>query len=879
MFPNMTLYEYKRKRNFAKSPEPNAHRGQRKKAKSLRFVVQRHDASRLHFDFRLETKTGLLKSWAVPKGPTLDPKVKRLAILTEDHPGDYLHFEGRIPKGSYGAGTVIVWDTGNYSIDGDLEGQFQKGNIKISLDGKKLRGSFHLVRLKDSDKQWLIIKTKDEFCSTEDVTTTMPESVLTGRTNSQVNRILPRNQADHPEAKKGSLEDFPTSVKPMLAVPIDKPFDNKDWVFEIKWDGVRSILFVNKSRNILEIQARSGMTITHRYPEIAAIAKSAIQCENSVVLDGEIVVLDSEGAPDFQRHQKRMNVDSKKDIESFSQSTPSTYFVFDILYLDGRNLKQLTFLERRAVLSKILNVRSARMRISDYIEEWGKAVFDNAVNMKLEGVVGKQKYNKYLEGARSPLWVKIKSVGTQDCVVIGFTRGEGNRAGYFGSLILAAYIHDKLQFIGHSGSGFTSEQIQEIFRKLDQLNTARCPIDFVPYVNRDPVWVKPKMVVEVKFNRWTQDRIMRAPIFVRLRQDKSPKECLIEVPKETRKVVMQNKSPRLKEYTFSNLQKLYWPAHSDHPALKKRDLIDYYNQVSQYILPHLENRPLSLSRYPDGINGKSFYHKHWDQSMPPNARTVQVFSEPKNDVINCLVSNHKETLLWLASLGCIEMHPWYSRVLDFTACRRSAIAGNDPEPSDELKCGLGTPDFIIFDLDPYIYSGNEKTGGEPEYNEKGFKAAVDVAFQLKDLFDRFKIDSYIKTSGKTGLHIFVPIAPKYSYKQTRDFAEIVGRMLRREDPDRVSMEWNTTKRKGKVFFDYNQNAKGKTVASVFSPRPTASATVSMPVKWNDLDRLLPTDFTVLNVPEILHKNGDPWSDILRKRQDLAKILKRTERLD
>ena len=875
----MTLYEYKRKRNFAKTPEPDARKVDRKKTKLLRFVVQKHNATRLHFDFRLETKKGVLKSWAVPKGLTLDPKVKRLAILTEDHPGDYLYFEGKIPKGNYGAGTVIVWDTGDYSIDGDLEEQFQKGNIKIILHGKKLKGSFHLVRLKDSDKQWLVIKINDEFCSTEDVTTTMPESVLSSRTNVQVNRKLARIHVEAPEVQKGSLEDFPTSVKPMLAVPVDKPFDNKDWVFEIKWDGVRSILFLNKSKNILEIQARSGMTITHRYPEIAAIAKSAVQCEDSVVLDGEIVVLNSEGVPDFQRHQKRMNVDSKKDIESLSQSTPSTYFVFDILHLDGRNLKQLEFLERRAILSKVLKVRSPRMRISDYIEEWGIAVFDNAVNMRLEGVVGKQKYSKYLEGVRSPSWVKIKSVVTQDCVVIGYTRGEGNREGYFGSLILAAYIHGKLQFIGHSGSGFTSAQVQESFKKLERLKTTRCPIDFVPYVNREPVWVRPKMVIEVKFNGWTLDQIMRAPIFVGLREDKSPEECTIEVPKKTQRVVMQERPPRLKEYDFSNLQKVYWPAMLDHRALKKRDLVEYYDQVSHHILPHLKNRPLSLSRYPDGINGKSFYHKHWDQAMPAKAKNVQIFSEPKNDVINCLVCNNKETLLWLASLGCIEMHPWYSRGLDFSACKRSAMAGNDPDPADEQKCGLDTPDFIIFDLDPYIYSGREKTASEPEYNEKGFKAAVDVAFELKDLLDRFKIDSYVKTSGKTGLHIFVPVAPIYSYKQTRDFAEIVGKMLRREDPHKVSLEWNTVKRKGKVFFDYNQNAKGKTVASVLSARPTVSATVSMPVKWNDLDRLLPTDFTILKVPEILRKNGDPWSDILHKKQDLAKILENPRRLD
>jgi bifunctional non-homologous end joining protein LigD len=875
----MTLYEYRSKRNFAKTPEPSASKANRKKTKLLRFVVQKHHATRLHYDFRLETKEGLLKSWAVPKGLTLDPKVKRLAILTEDHPGDYIYFEGNIPKGNYGAGTVIVWDTGDYIIDGDLEEQFRNGNIKLVLLGKKLKGGFHLVRLKGSDKQWLVIKTKDEFSSTEDVTTTMPESVLSGRTNEQMHRKLPRTHVETLKAQKGSLEDFPTSVKPMLAVPVDKAFDNKDWVFEIKWDGVRSILFLNKSKSILEFQARSGMTITHRYPEIAKIVESAIQCENSVVLDGEIVVLNAQGAPDFQRHQKRMNVDSKKDIESLSESSPSTYFVFDILHLDGRDLKQLDFLERRTILSNVLKKRTSRMRISDYIEEWGKAVFDNAVEMKLEGVVGKHKRTKYLEGVRSPWWVKIKSVVTQDCVVIGYTRGEGNREGYLGSLILAAYIRGKLQFIGHSGSGFTSEQVQAIFKKLQRLKTARCPIDFVPYVNRDPVWVKPKMVIEVKFNGWTKDQIMRAPIFVRLREDKSPEECTIEVPKETQRVVMQKKPVRLKEYSFSNLQKVYWPPTTDQRALTKRDLVEYYDQVSRYILPHLKNRPLSLSRYPDGINGKSFYHKHWDQAMPPSAKIVQVYSEPKNTAINCLVCNNKETLLWLASLGCIEMHPWYSRVLDFSACKRSAMAGNNPDPSDVKMCGLDTPDFIIFDLDPYIYSGKEKTSSEPEYNVKGFKAAVEVAFAVKDLFDKFKIESYVKTSGKTGLHIFVPIEPKYSYKQSRTFAEIIGKMLRKANPDLVSMEWNTTKRKGKVFFDYNQNAKGKTVASLLSARPTVSATVSMPVKWNDLDRLFPTDFTILDVSEFLRKNGDPWSDILRKKQDLGMILERTKRLD
>lgn len=875
----MTLKEYENKRNFAKTPEPHPRNVNLKKTRARRFVVQKHIATRLHYDFRLETKKGLLRSWAVPKGLTLDPKVKRLAILTEDHPGDYIYFEGKIPKGNYGAGTVIVWDTGDYSINGNLEEQFQNGNIKLILHGKKLKGSFHLVRLKNSDKQWLVIKTKDEHCSTEDITTTMPESVLSGRTSEQMSRNLQNSDMETAKAHPGSEEEFPASIKPMLALPVNKPFNDKDWVFEIKWDGVRSILFLNKSKKILKIQARSGLPIIDRYPEIASIAESAVKCKNSVVLDGEIVVLNAEGFPDFQRHQKRMNVDSKKDIAFLSQNTPSTYFVFDILHLDGRNLKQLEFLARRTILSNVIRKHSPRIRISDYVEESGKPVFENAVKMKLEGIVGKQKFSRYIEGVRSPLWVKIKRVLTQDCIVVGFTPGEGNREGYFGSLILAAQFQGKLRFIGHSGSGFTSEQVKEIFEKLEERRVAHRTIDSMPYLNREPVWVKPELVAEVKFNGWTQDQIMRAPIFVRFREDKLPKDCVIEEPEDVRKIIVQRKQPEIKEYTFSNLQKVYWPAENDRRALKKRDLVEYYDRVAQHILRHLRNRPLSLNRYPDGIHGKSFYHKHWEQAKPREAKTVDVFSESRNEIINFLVCNNKETLLWLASLGCIEMHPWYSRVLNFPACRRVAKGGNDPKLSDVKTCGLDTPDFIIFDLDPYIYSGSEKKGNEPEYNVKGFKAAVDIAFELKDLFDQLKIESYVKTSGKTGLHIFVPVAPIYSYRQTRDFAQIMGRMLRRADPDKVSMEWSTVKRKGKVFFDYNQNAKGKTVASIMSARPTVSATVSMPLKWPDLDRILPTDFTILNVPEILRKTGDPWSDIHEKTQDLGKILEHTSQLD
>jgi bifunctional non-homologous end joining protein LigD len=433
-----------------------------------------------------------------------------------------------------------------------------------------------------------------------------------------------------------------------------------------------------------------------------------------------------------------------------------------------------------------------------------------------------------------------------------------------------------------------------------------CPIESVPYTNSKPTWLRPELVAEVKFSGWTQDLIMRAPIFLRFRYDKLPTECVIEKQQQQQQQAHQeidhdnnivgNRVPQKEggrgggrgeenggytmppasppELKFSNLDKIYWPSTGRlKKELTKGDLIEYYNKVSKYILPHLQNRPLSLKRYPDGITGKSFYHKNWIQEKPDFVKTVQVFSESKNDIVNYLICNNKETLLWLANLGCIEMHSWYSRVHDFSACNSTANNSSNPAPLHEQKCGLDTPDFVVFDLDPYIYSGKEKEGDEPEYNVKGFKATVDVALDLKDLLDELHINSYVKTSGKTGLHIFVPVAPIYSYDQTRAFAEIIGRMLSRRNPGKITMDWNSTNRKGKVFFDHNQNAKGKTLASIFSVRPTLSASVSMPVEWRELSEIQPSDFSLVNVPEILSaKRGNAWSNIYQKKQDLLKMI-------
>ena len=914
----MPLNEYNEKRNFKNTPEPSGvtndtlQRG--KKKGILRFVIQKHDASRLHYDFRLETRDGVLLSWAVPKGPSLDPRQKRLAVETEDHPLDYIDFEGIIPEGNYGAGTVIVWDTGTYTTERDIRQQFQDGKISFTLNGTKIKGSFALIRIRQRQKQWLLIKSDDDYSSATsepDLTVTSPESVLTGRTNNE----LAKNPAGEKRSEKkkegqGRLllllldnninvkktSQFPQSVKPMLAGHIDTPFDNKDWVFEVKWDGVRAILLHDKAKEaITEIQSRNGKNITHRYPEITKAIGTVVKSNESIVLDGEIVVLNKEGIPDFQMHQKRMNVESQRDIEFLSNEIPATYFVFDILYINGRNVEELQLSDRRKILNSVIAEGSKRIRISEYIEEKGKALFKSVIERHLEGIVAKDKHSKYHQGIRSSAWLKIKGILTQDCIVVGYTKGEGNRQDYFGSLILAAYDDiGKLRFIGHSGSGFGFDQLKETLIVMQRLRTENnfCPLDSIPYTNSKPTWLRPELTAEVKFSGWTQDLIMRAPIFLRFRYDKRPTECLIEQVQQEidHDIIIGNKvlkkegeteekgytmpTPPPPELKFSNLDKIYWPSTGRlKRELTKGDLIEYYDKVSKYILPHLQNRPLSLKRYPDGITGKSFYHKNWIQEKPDFAKTIQVFSESKNDTVNYLICNNKETLLWLANLGCIEMHSWYSRVHDFDACNSTAANCSDPLPLDEQKCGLDTPDFVVFDLDPYIYSGKEKEGEEPEYNVKGFKATVDVALDLKDLLGELHIDSYVKTSGKTGLHVFIPVAPIYGYTQTRTFAEIIGKMLSRRNPGKITMEWNSSNRKGKVFFDYNQNAKGKTLASIFSVRPTISASVSMPVEWRELSYIQPADFTLVNVPEILSsKGGDAWSTIYQKKQDLLKMI-------
>lgn len=528
-------------------------------------------------------------------------------------------------------------------------------------------------------------------------------------------------------------------------------------------------------------------------------------------------------------------------------------------------------------------------KISEFIREKGTEILASSKELNLEGIVAKHTDSIYREGIRSRDWLKIKNTKTQDCVIIGYTEGLGSRVNHFGSLVLAVYCpgEKKLKFAGHAGTGFNDHLLSEIYSRVRQLETRARPVDIVPYLNRATKWLKPILIAEVKFDEWTPDGILRAPVFLRLREDKKPEECVIEAdnpiknlsqignePKYTKPMgatASQNNKPiYMDKLAVTNTNKVYWKATKNHRAFLKGDLIDYYEKISGFILPYLEDRPISLSRYPNGIEGKSFYQKEWDQKKPDFVTSAKISSEHRGESINYIICNNKETLLWIANLGCIEMHPWFSRINDFGSC-------NSSTKLYEEKCGLNFPDFIVFDLDPYIYSGKEKKGEEPQYNVAGFKAAVNVAHELKDTFKDLKIKSYLKTSGKSGIHIYVPVANIYTYEQTKRFAEAIAKTMANKLPKKLTLEWSTLKRKGKVFFDYNQNARGKTIASVYSLRLTADANVSMPIDWEKIDDVLPTDFTIINAPDIIPKQG-AWEGILSDKQDIGKLISQAEQI-
>jgi bifunctional non-homologous end joining protein LigD len=912
------LDEYRKKRDFNKTPEPPAGDPDASQ-RNLVFVVQQHAATRMHWDFRLEVD-GVLKSWPLPNGPSLDPRVKRLAVMTEDHPYDYRTFEGVIPKGEYGGGQVIVWDEGIYTPDEDgeyswddkeegsrrmLEG-IERGKLSFTLQGHKLRGSFTLVRTKygqgkkDEGKNWLFIKHRDEHVSERDMVLD-DRSVRSGLTiNDLKEGRLPNpavsNVESHANARAASFPDA-KKERPMLASLVDKPFDRDGWLWEPKLDGIRVLAYINEGK--VELRSRRGVDITKQYPAlVTALGRLPAQ---SMVLDGEICALDADGVPRFQLLQPRINLTRGVDPVLVDIEHPIVYFLFDLLYLDGYDLRTVPLRERKALLTAKAQP-SDRIRVLSSMEGDGRDVAAGAEALGFEGVVGKRADSRYEPGQRSASWVKVKNVQQQEFLVGGYTAGEGGRKSTFGALAIGYYQDGKLRYAGNVGSGFDDAELAAVKKALKTLEADESPFT-------DPVegvsFTRPAMVVEVKFAEWTQDGRLRAPVFIGIRDDIEPRNVRREVPEKastalklavpdsrsndaapddglaavTSGLLTQLESSKANftldveglPVKLTNLDKPFWPAYGKAPPLYKRDLIRYYVKLSPLLLPHLKDRPLTLTRYPNGVEAKPFYQKHYEQPLPAFVETARIWSGSNQKSDDYILCNNLQTLIWLGQLADLELHAWMSR----TDPEPDAHGrGQDFETSEVAldASSLNYPDYMVFDLDPYIYSGQEGKGEEPEYNERGWEKTLEVALSLKALLDQLKLSSFVKTSGKTGLHVYLPVLRRYDYDEIRAATQAIGRFLVQQNPRDVTLEWDTTKRNGKVFFDANQNTRGKTLAAQYSPRPTAWAGVSMPLEWSELTRLDPTSLNLLTAPDRIAKVGDLWQGILNHKSDLSALL-------
>ena len=916
------LAEYRKKRDFAKTPEPppgDPDASQR----NLVFVVQQHAATRMHWDFRLEVE-GVLKSWPLPNGPSLDPMVKRLAVMTEDHPYDYRTFEGVIPKGEYGGGQVIIWDEGIYSPDeggvfswDDKEGGsrrmlegIEKGKLSFTLQGRKLRGSFTLVRTrygkgkKDEGKNWLLIKHRDEHVSDRNLTSE-DRSVRSGLTIKDLKGgRLPNPTAagveSHANARAAAFPD-PKKERPMLASLVDKPFNREGWLWEPKLDGIRVLVYLHDGK--VELRSRRGIDVTKQYPAlVAALGRLAA---DSMVLDGEICALDADGVPRFQLLQPRINL-QRGDNRRVDAENPVVLFAFDLLYLDGFDLHSVPLQERKELLANRVLVGD-QLRLMSWMPGDGVEVAAAAEALGFEGVVGKRTDSRYEPGQRSTAWVKVKSVQQQEFVVGGFTPGEGGRKSTFGALAIGYWDDGKLRYAGNVGSGFDDAELASVRRALKPLEAEDSPFE-EPV--EDVSFTKPAMVVAVKFAEWTKDGRLRAPVFLGVRDDIDP----LAVRRETAvsaTATLTTSSPSSDESSLNpglsspglapslevllsqlenpkpnftldvdgdpvkltNLDKPFWPAYGDSPPLPKRELIRYYVKLAPLLLPHLHDRPLTLTRYPDGVGAKPFYQKHYEQPLPRFVETARIWSGSNQKSDDYILCNNLATLVWLGQLADLELHAWMSRIdPEPDSLGRGLDFATSEEALDESS--LNYPDFMVFDLDPYIYSGKEGQGEEPEYNKRGWEKTVEVALTLKALLDQLNLSSFIKTSGKTGLHVYLPILRRFDYDEIRAATQAIGRFLVQQHPKDVTVEWDTSKRKSKVFFDANQNTRGKTLAAQYSPRPTPWAGVSTPIAWAELPNLDPTSLNLLTLPERIASQGDLWRDILSHKSDLSPLLSR-----
>jgi bifunctional non-homologous end joining protein LigD len=886
----MALEEYVRKRRFENTPEPppetkvNKHVSQIDKDAAPRFYVQRHDATRLHYDFRLEIG-GVLVSWAVPKGPSLEPLSKHLAAKVEDHPLDYGDFEGNIPAGNYGAGSVMLWDRGTWELLGDapVEEQIARGDLKFNLHGEKLKGEFALIRMKNRGKgnEWLIIKKRDAEAVPGWDIEQFGASVLSGRTQQEIAQGLPAHKTKQktagdprrewtssrpakaaapparraketgapprkkklqvdPAALKGAVEaPMPSAIAPMKAALTAVPPRGDEWLFEIKWDGVRAICFVD--RESVRLVSRTGHSCEKQYPELSVI--SHYIAADQAILDGEIAALDEKGVARFELIQPRIAQSDPNSVAHLARSRPVVYFAFDLLYLNGYDLRQVALIERKRLLEAILTPAAA-LRLSEYFPGAGDAMLEAARETGVEGIVAKRDDSRY-ESRRSSDWLKMKIVERQEFIICGFTAGERD---HFGALVLGLYDQGKLVWVGNVGTGFDQKALAFLRQELDPLRTPVTPFPDAPKVGRDVTWVKPELVAEVKFSNWTGDAKLRAPVYLGLRPDVDPADCVREdagqsngdateplLAAKQNEVSLNVDGQALK---FTNLNKVFYPAE----GITKRDILNYYDGVASLILPHLKDRPLSLKRYPNGITQQFFFQKDVPSTFASWLRTEEIYSNHIEGPTRYVFAEDRASLLYLVNLGCIDHNPWMSR-----------------SPT------LDNPDFVLIDLDP---------------QDCPFDMIVEAALLVREKLAAIGLEGYPKTTGGDGMHVYIPIGPDYTYDDSRTFAEILAHLVQRDRPELFTTPRSVSKRqKGRVYFDYVQNGKSKTIAAPYVLRAYPGAPVATPLAWREVRRgLTPTQFNINNAPERFAKMGDIFAPVLNNLQELEGPLQKLEGL-
>ncbi len=817
------LKRYREKRTPSRTPEPA---GKAIRPGGQRFVIQQHAARRLHYDLRLEMD-GVLKSWAVPKGPSLDPKEKRLAVHVEDHPLDYGDFEGLIPSGNYGAGAVILWDRGVWLPLEDIEEGWKKGKLLFELRGYKLRGIWTLVKLKKGENEWLLIREKAEGTEQDD-STVPPQSILSGLTVEELRDGVHPGEAIRQELDRERVTDpapSPEEVSPMLAEQRDTPFTRKGWLFELKLDGYR--ILAGRRDGEVVVRTRNGNDAATNFPEVALAVKSLPF--HDFLMDGEVVALGADGMPSFDRLQERARLSRPRDVAVASAGNPVTYFAFDLLSLEGRDLRRMPLRERKALLRRVLPPVGPLRYVEDF-EELGEALYEKVTALGLEGIVGKKADSLYHMG-RSADWVKIRADQNGDFAVVGFTEPKGSRDG-IGALHLAEPRDGRLVYAGRAGSGLDPARLGEIRASLEASARKDPPCEGAPKL-KDTTWVEPEFVAQVRFKERTKEGLLRHPVFERFRDDKEIAELHDESEGEPPPLPVVEIPPMDPDQVpLSNVDKVFWPEE----GYTKGDLIEYYRGVADWVLPFLKDRLVVLTRYPDGIDGKSFFQKDAPEYIPEWLRTERMWSEHAEREIDYFVCDDIASLIYLANSAAIPLHVWGSRIST-----------------------LERPDWCILDLDP---------------KEAPFGDVVAIANELHALCERCALPNYIKTSGSSGLHVLVPVGRQFTFEQTRALGEVLARAIVKRLPEIATITRQVSRRKGKVYVDFLQNGHGRLLVAPYSVRPLPGAPVSTPLTWDEVNPDLSiAAFTIETMPERLTgMKEDPLLPVLDEVPDLVRAL-------